>query len=218
MIPQVPTALAILLMAASLAPQTPQGSDPGRFVTGGGITLRLEPYRGPTCELTVHVDVWAASNGRRSVALSCESRGAHRTLITGPNRSQDRALAYSPDWRSRKVLRMTFARHVASCSLPCGGAIQITQRQERLTLYRCTQCSMKGQPTIYSTTARKRYRMGAETGAGDDYLIAENKRGSERTGSMTFEEIKRLHAESRARTGRDTTAHRECEVCRCHRL
>ena len=82
MIPQVPTALAILLMAASLAPQTPQGSDPGRFVTGGRIIFRLEPYRGPTCELTVHVDVRAASNGRRSVALSCESRGAHRTLIT----------------------------------------------------------------------------------------------------------------------------------------
>ena len=82
MIPQVPTALAILLMAASLAPETPQGSDPGRFVTGGSITLRLEPYRGPTCELTVHVDVWAASNGRRSVALSCDSRGAHRTLTT----------------------------------------------------------------------------------------------------------------------------------------
>ena len=51
-------------------------------MTEGSITLRLEPYRGPTCELTVHVDVWAASNGRRSAALSCDSRGAHRTLTT----------------------------------------------------------------------------------------------------------------------------------------
>ena len=176
MIPQVPTALAILLMAASLAPQTPQGSDPGRFVSGGRITLRLEPYRGPTCELTVHVDVWAASNGRRSVALSCESRGAHRTFDHGPNRSQDRALAYSPDWRSRKVIRMT---------LP--GMLRVARTGERRhpdhsapraadpsTAARSS--STKGQPTIYSTTARKRYRMGAETAAGDDCLIAETKR------------------------------------------
>ena len=38
---------------------------------------------------------------------------------------------------------MMSARQVASCSY-CGGATHITERRERLTLYRCTQCSMKG--------------------------------------------------------------------------
>ncbi|MBA2303837.1 MAG: hypothetical protein H0W08_14560 [Acidobacteria bacterium] len=80
MIPHMPAALAILLMAASLAPESSQGSDPGRFLTGGNITLRLEYSAGSSCELTTHVDVWAASKGRRSVALSCDGRKAHRTL------------------------------------------------------------------------------------------------------------------------------------------
>jgi hypothetical protein len=38
---------------------------------------------------------------------------------------------------------MTSARQFASCSY-CGGATRITERRERLTLYRCSQCSMKG--------------------------------------------------------------------------
>ena len=72
---------------------------------------------------------------------------------------------------------MTFARHVASC-WDCGGAIQITQRQERLTLYRCTQCSMKG--AAYDLLDQQRengIEWALKQAAGDDCLIAETKRG-----------------------------------------
>jgi hypothetical protein len=80
MIPHMPAALAIFLMASSVAPEGSQGSDTGRFESGGSITLRLESYRGPACDLTVRVDVWVTGNGRKSVALSCGGRQAHRTL------------------------------------------------------------------------------------------------------------------------------------------
>jgi hypothetical protein len=82
MIRQLPGALAILLMAASQAAGSSQGSEPGRFVRGGSITLRMEYSSGYVCELTAHVDVFTASQGEKSTALSCNGRRAYRTLTS----------------------------------------------------------------------------------------------------------------------------------------
>ena len=87
MIPQMPAVLATLIVAASLTPESPQDLDPGRFETGGSITLRMEYLSGPPCELTAHVELWTSGKGPRSVALSCGDRRAHRPLT--PHEAND---------------------------------------------------------------------------------------------------------------------------------
>ena len=68
------------LIAGSLEAGIRQDAEPGRFEKGGAITLRIDYYRGPGCELTVEFYVQAATQGRTSVALSCGQAKAHRWL------------------------------------------------------------------------------------------------------------------------------------------
>jgi hypothetical protein len=104
-IPHIPAALASLLIAASLAGGRSQGSEPGRFITGGSVTLRLEYSSGYVCELTAHVDVWTASQGEKSIALSCNGRHASRTLTPAEANEFLRLARDSELYRARGIGR-----------------------------------------------------------------------------------------------------------------